>query len=528
MTRGKVSGTTFEAVPCDMRGFSAAMKISRRGRTFDFLRTRALVVACLCLFAITGRSSAQTADALSQVKKVYVDSFGGGKGAAEMRARVADRIRASSKLQVVASAEEADAIVKGTGRIWTTGYTSLSIHPSRSNRDPVFDGYLSVEVQGKSGATLWSYLVTPSKFSVKRITTDLADQLVQKLVEEVDQENQEARGKTAAGVVSIQGAGGTFPWPIYQKWFESYRQSHSDVRIVYDPIGSEAGIRLLTEGSIDFAGSDMPLSDETMAQSKVGFLQFASVLGAVVPIYNLRNVDHFLNFTPEALAGIYLGKIKRWNDPMIQASNPGVRLPESEIVVVHRSEGSGTTYVWSDYLAKVSPEWKERAGAAGTRISWPTGRGAERNEGVAALVRETPNSIGYVELIYAIQHELRYGAVENASGNFIKADLASVTAAAAGVAEGTSSDFRVSITNAAGKNAYPIATFTWLLLPAASDPAVKGDASAKGGGAAKRAAVIEFLRWALTAGQKQCSGLGYAPLPAAVANQELQVVSGVK
>jgi phosphate ABC transporter phosphate-binding protein len=503
---------------------------------FD-MRTAFVCAVAVCIFAAASFCSAQNAESLSQIKKVYVDSLGSGKAAAEMRSRIEDRIRAGHKFEVVGNESEADAILKFSSRIWAAGYVSLGVHPSSANRQPVYDGYLSVELQGKSGATLWSYLVTPSKFSVKRITTDLADQMVQKLTEAAEQESQQAQGKSE-GRVSLHGAGGTFPWPIYQKWFESYRQSHSDVRIAYDPLGSEAGIRLLTEGSVDFAGSDMPLSDEAMARSKVGFLQFASVLGAVVPIYNLKNVDHFLNFTPEALAGIYLGKIKRWNDPMIQASNPGVRLPESEIVVVHRSDGSGTTFVWSDYLAKVSTEWRARVGAAATTISWPAGRGAERNEGVAASVRETPNSIGYVELIYAIQHELRYGAVENAAGDFIKADLASVTAAAAGVAEGTSSDFRVSITNPAGKNAYPIATFTWLLLPAAndparSDPAAGGDRMANGHGtkgdsAAKRAAMVEFLRWALTAGQKQCSGLGYAPLPAAVANQELQVLAGVR
>jgi phosphate transport system substrate-binding protein len=280
-------------------------------------------------------------------------------------------------------------------------------------------------------------------------------------------------------------------------------------------VGSEAGIRLLREGSVDFAGSDMPLSDEAMAQSKVKFRHFASVLGAVVPIYNLKNVAPFLNFSPAALAGIYLGTIKHWNDPILKASNPGVSLPDNEIVVVHRSDGSGTTFAWADYLAKVSPEWKQRVGAAQTTISWPVGRGAERNEGVAALVRQTPNSIGYVELIYAIQHELRFGAVQNAEGNYVKADLASVTAAAAGVAGDQGSDFRVSITNAPGGNAYPIATFTWLLLPE-NEPESKKDTLA------------EFLRWALTAGQKECSGLGYAPLPAVVASEELKALGELK
>jgi len=323
-----------------------------------------------------------------------------------------------------------------------------------------------------------------------------------------------ANASAASG--AIHGAGATFPWPLYQEWFESFQQKLPNVRIQYDPVGSESGIRLLTEGEIDFAGTDMPLSDEAMAQSKVRFLQLATVLGAVVPIYNVSKLDHPLNFTPAALSGIYLGKITRWNDPVIRASNPGASLPDSEIVVVHRSDGSGTTFAWTDYLSKVSPEWKQHVGGAAGSISWPVGRGAERNEGVAALVRQTPNSIGYVELIYAIQHELRFGAVRNAAGKFVKADLVSVTAAASGVAEAAKLDFRFSITNAPGKDAYPIATFTWLLLPAGTEQAPK------------RSAVLEFLRWALTSGQKECSGLGYAPLPAGVANQELQLINTLK
>jgi phosphate transport system substrate-binding protein len=476
-------------------------------------RAEKILVSGLCILWMLSASYAQKAESLSQVKTIYVGSLGESKAAGEMRSRIEERLRASKKFEVVARAAEADATVEGTGRIWTTGYVSLGVHPSRANREAEFDGFLSVDVVGKGNTTLWSYLFTPAKFSVKKITTDLADQFVPKLlsaVEEESHENQVAGEKQNTASVSIHGAGGTFPWPLYQKWFESYREKAPNVRISYDPVGSEAGIRMLTEGSVDFAGSDMPLSDAAMAQSKVKFRHVASVLGAVVPIYNLNNVTPFLNFSPASLAGIYLGTIKRWNDPILKASNPGVSLPDSEIVVVHRSDGSGTTFAWADYLAKVNPEWKGRIGAAGTTISWPVGWGAERNEGVAALVRRTPNSIGYVELIYAIQHELRFGAVQNADGNYVKADLTSVTAAAAGVGE-QGSDFRVSITNSPGKNAYPIATFTWLLLPENEQ-------------AQKRDAVVEFLRWALTSGQKECSGLGYAPLPAVVASEELKAL----
>ncbi len=479
---------------------------------------RFLLGGLLCLLLGGGNAGCvQTAETLSQVKKVYVGSLGDGRGAAAMRERISDRLRATHKFQIVASPLDADAIIKGTGRIWATGYISLSVHASSANRHPIFDGFLSAELDGKAGTTLWSYLVTPSKFSVRSITTDLADQFVKKLLEAVEQESQETQTvHENPGTVTLHGAGATFPWPIYQKWFESFEQKSPDVRIHYDPVGSESGIRLLTERSIDFAGSDMPLSDQAMAKTKVKFLQFASVLGGVVPIYNLREVNGSLNFTPSALAGIYLGTIKRWNDAIIQAANPGIALPDSEIIVVHRSDGSGTTFVWSDYLSKVSPEWKEHVGQAETTISWPVGLGAERNEGVAALVREIPNSIGYVELIYAIQHELRYGAVRNAAGNFVKADVGSVTAAAAGVTDMAKPDFRISITNAPEKNAYPIATFTWLLVPAEDQQS------------AKKSAIFEFLRWALTSGQKQCSSLGYAPLPPAVANQELEVLKSWK
>jgi phosphate ABC transporter phosphate-binding protein len=482
--------------------------------------SRARIFLIILIVALAGGKAvrAQTAETLSQVRKVYVDSMGDGKGAAEMRARISNRLRASRKFQLAANAGEADAIIKGTGRIWAAGYMSVSVHPTRADRHAVFDGFLSAEVTGKAGATLWSFLVTPSRFSIKRITTDLADQVVQRLLEAAEHQSQEMQVPAAnsnSAAVSVHGAGGTFPWPIYQEWIESFQRVAPNTHIAYDPVGSETAIRQLTEGAVDFAGSDMPLSDQAMAQSKTRFLHVPSVLGGVVPIYNLNRADRLLNFTPEALAGIYLGTIKKWNDPLLRVSNPGVSLPDSDIVVIHRSDGSGTTFVWSDYLSKVSAQWRERVGAPGTTISWPIGQGADRSEGVAALVHQTPNSIGYVELIYAIQHELRFGAVRNAAGNFVKANLSSLTAAATGV-EAPNSDFRVSITNAPGKYAYPIATFTWLLLPADGDPSPK------------RSATIDFLRWALTSGQRQCSGLGYAPLPTAVANQALQVLNSVK
>lgn len=478
---------------------------------------RILSSALICVIVATGVGQAQTAKTLSDVNRVYLGSLGDGKGAAAMRLRLLKRLRAARKIQVVAKAHDADAILSGNGRIWTTGHVFIGVHPSPANSQPVLDGFLSADLQGEGGTILWSYLVTPNKFSVKPITDNLADQLVQELLKAVEQkipETQPPAGKEASVPVSIYGAGATFPWPLYQKWFQSFEQRAPNVHIRYDPTGSQSGIQILTKGSVDFAGSDMPLPDQAMAQSRVKFLHFAAAMGAVVAIYNLKNLSHFLNFTPSTLAGIYLGAIKKWNDPAIRATNPGISLPASEIVVVHRSDGSGTTFVWSDFLSKVSADWKAKMGASST-IAWPAGRGAEQNEGVAALVRQTPNSIGYVELTYAIQHELPYAAVRNAAGNFLRADISTVSAAASGVTA-ENADFRFSITNAPGKYAYPLATFTWLLLPSEGDQTQK------------RSAVIEFLRWALTSGQMQCSGLGYAPLPSNLANQELQVLTNLK
>jgi len=354
---------------------------------------------------------------------------------------------------------------------------------------------------------LWSYLVTPSKFSWGTIYDNLSETLVREMVAAHDES-----GSPAQSVVktSLHGAGSTFAAPLYQKWFESFLQQHRDIRISYDAVGSGLGTQLLEENKVDFAASDVPPVEKSPRESKADFLRIASVLGGVVPIYNLRNLGQTLKFTPEALAGIYLGKITKWNDPIIKGPNKGVALPDADIVVIHRSDGSGTTYAWSDYLAKVNAEWRTAVGT-GMTLNWPTGRGAPSNDGVAAAVQQTPNSIGYVELVYAIQHQLTFGAVRNAAGEYIRADLASVTAAAGAAAPSPS-----SITNASGKDVYPIATFTFLLLPQ------------QVGDAEKKAALRELLRWVLTSGQKECSALGYAPLPRQLANLQLQALESLK
>ena len=317
----------------------------------------------------------------------------------------------------------------------------------------------------------------------------------------------------AVSAETINAAGATFPAPIYQKWFEDYRKAHPDVQINYQSVGSGAGINQLTQGTVDFGASDMPMTDEQISKiTKFKVLHFPTVLGGVVPVYNIAGVTTDLKFSGATLAGIFLGTIKKWNDAGLKKDNPGVNLPNEDITVVHRSDGSGTSFVWSDYFSKVSPEWKSKVGAS-TSVNWPVGLGGKGNEGVAGLVKQTPNSIGYVELIYAAQNKMSFGMVRNAAGTFVKADFDTVSEAAAGAAKNMPDDFRVSITNAPGKNAYPIATFTWLLIPNKLD-------------GAKKAAVTGFLKWMLTTGQKDAQGMSYAPLPKpVVAKEDKQIAS---
>ncbi len=315
--------------------------------------------------------------------------------------------------------------------------------------------------------------------------------------------------------VLVNGAGATFPYPVYSKWFDVYHQLHPNIQINYQSIGSGGGIRQLLSGTVDFGASDGPMSDEQLAQAKIKVLHFPTVLGAAMPTYNIPGVTQELKFSPEALAGIFLGTITKWNHPTIAQANPGVNLPANDIVVVHRADGSGTTYIWTDYLSKVSEEWKTKVGN-GTSVNWPVGLGGKGNEGVAGLIKQTPNSIGYVELIYAIQNNLPYGRVRNSAGSFVKADLASVTAAAAGAAKAMPDDFRVSITNPPGKAAYPISSFTWLLIPA-NIP----DGS-------KKAALKEFLRWMLADGQKYAEPLVYARLPKEVVDKEMKAIARIQ
>jgi phosphate transport system substrate-binding protein len=315
----------------------------------------------------------------------------------------------------------------------------------------------------------------------------------------------------AAGQVLVNGAGATFPYPIYSKWFDEFHSKNSQAQINYQSVGSGAGIRQLQAGTVDFGASDSPMTDEQLSQAPAKVLHFPTVLGAVVATYNLAGVKQEINFTPEALAGIFLGTVTKWNDPILAKANPGVAFPAADIVVVHRSDGSGTTFVWTDYLSKANPAWKSKV-AAGTAVNWPVGLGAKGNEGVSGLVKQTPNSIGYVELVYALQNKMAYARVRNTAGSFVRADLRSVTAAAAAAAAAMPDDFRVSITNPPGKDAYPISSFTWLLVP--------GKIQDSG----KRKILTDFLRWMLQDGQKMAEPLGYAPLPKAVVAKEVKAI----
>jgi phosphate ABC transporter phosphate-binding protein len=474
------------------------------------------LAACLPLFAslaifslLPARLSAQTAASLDEVKKIYVEPFTGKRGAQEIREEFVDRLKHDPRLSVVANPSQSDAVLKGNGEIWATGHIATNPRAASSNRSPVYSGYLSLTVEGRNAQPLWSYLVTPSGPLSGGITASLAGHGVKLLDAAIGHEKRTAASGSAPLTVlpnpalqtTLDGAGGTFPAPLYQAWIGSFHQLHPEIEVSYSAVGSEQGIQRLLDGKSNFAASDAPVSPD-----RANLQHFATVLGAIVPIYNVAGLDRSLRFTPEILAGIYLGNISRWDDPLIRAANQGSKFPHAQIAVVHRSDGSGTTYAFTDYLTKTVPAWKSVG--TGTTVPWPVGIGFAGNDGVATSVQRTPNSIGYVELTFAIQRELSFGAVRNRAGNFVSASLESVAAAAKSAAPLPSAAMR-SIVDAPGKDAYPIASFTWILLPM---PVPAKD----------RSPLIQFLQWMLTSGQKQSSSLGYAPLPRELADRELQ------
>jgi phosphate ABC transporter phosphate-binding protein len=477
----------------------------RRGRQAA-LWAGALCVSALMLAALMPAVSQGRAEGPG--KKVFVDSFQGKFGADQLREKVVARLRSSHDVRLVESAGEADLVVHGSGEIWLKGRVAVNPRTATSMREPVYGGYLSVEVERANGEMVWSYLVTPSRIHWGDVDTDMAEHTVRLMLPELEHAAAEfaQQAAPAQGQVTLAGAGSTFSAPLYQSWIESYEDQHPGVRATYQATGSEDGVRLLEDGKVDFAASDVPLTDGQMAGMPVKVDQFATVLGGVVPAYHLDGVGRDLKFTPEVLAGIYLGKITRWNDERLRAINRGASLPDAPIVVLHRSDGSGTSYAWTQFLSRTSPDWKAAAGS-GMKVQWPVGVAMAGNEGVAAEVAQTEGAIGYVELTYAIRHELSYGLVQNAAGRFVQANLDSLNDAAVTVS--ANRDLRATLVDGEDKDAYPITTFTWILVPR------------NGGDAARQSAVHEMLRWMLGAGQKECAGLGYVPLPKNLAEREL-------
>jgi phosphate transport system substrate-binding protein len=314
---------------------------------------------------------------------------------------------------------------------------------------------------------------------------------------------------SAAQGQKLTGAGASFPYPIYSKWFSEYSSAHPGVEINYQSIGSGGGIRQVTSGLVDFGASDMPMTNDALAGSKIKLVHIPTVIGAVVPVFNVPGVTE-IKFSPDVLADIYLGKISNWNDARIARDNSGQKLPDQKIIVVHRSDGSGTSYIWTDYLTKVSKDWANGPGT-GSAPSWPVGVGGKNNDGVAGLVRQLPGAIGYVELIYALQNKVAFGSVKNAAGTFVKATIDGVTEAAASVKQ-MPADFRVSITNAPGANAYPISSFTYLLIPVKTEDATKGKV------------LKDMLSWIVKNGEGEVTALSYAPLPPSVADKVLKTI----
>jgi phosphate transport system substrate-binding protein len=448
----------------------------------------------LCVLLCALPASSQT------LKSIFVDTFGDRPGASDLREQVTSELRKSPGFHVVAAPAEAYLVLTGTGEVYVKSHYSLNPRDrSINDAQAVYTGYLSVELKDKKGETVWSYLATPHSSGSRDVSRILARLVVKKLSGEVVDPSS-APSKDVIHMTTLNGAGATFPFPVYEKWFETFHKRYPEIEIHYEPVGSETGINRLTEGATDFAGSDVMIgADEYFAGGKPKFLRFPAIVGAVVPVYKLPDMPLELKFTPEILAGIYLGKIRKWNDPRIRAANRDAMLTDREITVIHRSDGSGTSYVWTDYLSKVSPDWKVSVGV-NSAPKWPVGTGAEGNEGVAKLVRDTPGAIGYVEYIYAIRNHMAYGSVRNSAGRFTSPDLESILAAARGSSSRIAEDFQTSITNPPGADAYPVAAFTWLVVPAQVNDADK------------KRALKEFLQWMLGAGEHQAAALGYVSI----------------
>ena len=452
-----------------------------------------------------------------QGKRLYVEPFHVSGEAEKLREYVIADLRKQGGVGLAANESAAETILGGGGEIWVRGYRSLNPRSGRLPADgtPIYGGYLSVELRNSKGETFWSYLATPESGS-EDVARELAKEIAKRVAPALEgagaAPNPSSSLQTAA---VLKGAGATFPAPVYAKWLTNYRRENAAVEIRYEAVGSEAGVRALLAGTVDFAASDNPRAVGELAPVEEGkYLLFPSVVGAVVPIVNLPGFAGEIALTPEALAGIYLGKITKWNDPVLRAANKGLRLPDLDIVAVHRADGSGTSYAFTEFLSQTAPEWKAGVGPA-MAPKWPAGRAATGNEGVAAMVKELGGSIGYVEYIYALQKHLSFAKVRNQTGEFVAASLESI-AAAVRHTPAADDNFRVSIVNAPGAGVYPIASFTWLVVPAH----MRDDG--------KRAAMAGFLKWMLGPGQAQSAALGYLALPRELAAREEAAIEKMK
>lgn len=472
-------------------------------KIFTLLKYFLVFTSCLTSYAAWARAEGV------EVKRLYVEPFTTRSGADKLRDDVTSELRKANIVQLASTEASANAILDGGGEIWVKGYRSLNPRSGRlpSDGTPIYDGYLAVELKNSKGQTFWSDLVTPATNSPD-VSRDLAKRIAKDVALALK------RGEPAALSVPLsppstvlKGAGATFPQPVYDKWFTNYRVLNPNLEIDYSAIGSKAGVQRLLAADVDFGASDCPVVIHDLAPDKESsYLLLPSVVGAVVPIVNLPGLSGNIALTSEALAGIYLGKIKRWNDPVLRAANRGLHLPDLEITVVHRSDGSGTSYALTDYLSKTSPVWKADVGAS-LQPKWPVGKGANGNEGVAQMVKEYGGSIGYVEFIYALKNHISSAKVRNQYGEFVAASLESMTVAVNQSAP-AKSNFAVSIVDAPGAGAYPIASFTWLVVPTTIS------------GASKREAIKGFLHWMLGPGQTQAAALGFLALPRDVVVKE--------
>jgi len=483
------------------------------------LTMRICAFLCIAIQAGSFPLHAQKAEKLAQMKTLYVDALGESKRSIDLRDRLVRRLEHSHEIQITTDSAKADAVLKGNGQIWSVGEISLSPH-SHSANTPVLEGYLSVEVVGKGDQTLWSYLATPSKFPWGGIAEDLARQIASKLLEDrrtkAPSGELVSSGSEPAAGATLKGAGATFPAPLYRKWFQQFAEQRPEVHVSYDAVGSGEGIRRISEEQVDFGASEMPLSEKALAETKNRFVQIPVVLGAVVPIFNLPDVRHPINFTPQILADIYLGKIRKWNNPQIKAANREASLPDAEIVVVHRSDASGTTFVFTKHLSTVSEEWAKGPGQ-GLTVKWPESDkivAAPKNDGVTATIRQTPGAIGYIEYGYAIQSKVRMALLQNKAGKFVAPSAQSGSAALSHVK--LPADMRAWLPDPEGEQSYPIATYTWMLFyKKYQDPK-------------KAAALRDMVAYCLRDGQKIADKMGYVPLPGNVVQEVLEASTNIQ